>query len=95
MVENVIEVEEPDMLIMSPVCGPLSRTQTLTPFGKRRNQEEGLLSEVEEAKRMVTWCCRLAQKQAKKGRRFIMPCSSLAPQCFSILSLLDCWRAPN
>lgn len=59
---------DPDLLIVSPPCGPLSRLQACAPMAKRRNPEQ-FLQEVKEAKAMIAWRCKLAYKQRARGRR--------------------------
>ena len=68
--EMAVELGDPDLLILSPPCGPLSRLQACTPMEKRQNPER-FRREVIEAKAMIAWCCKLAMRQIARGRYFL------------------------
>ena len=72
--EMTIEMVAPDVLCMSPPCGPLSIMQQMTPEAKRIDPEQHA-REVREAKSMMRWCARLAMKQVQAGRDFVFESS--------------------
>ena len=80
--EKMIDNRKPDLLIMCPPCGPLSALQNLTPPEKRKNPE-GHEREVLEAKAMVRWCFRMAEKQVEGGRHYLFE-SSKTSKAWSI-----------
>jgi len=67
--EELIALTLPDVLVMTPPCGPLSRLQQCTPLEKRRNLEEHM-ADVENAVDMVRWCLRQANKQLAVGKHY-------------------------
>ena len=80
--EKMVETRKPDLLILCPPCGPLSALQNLTPPEKRKNPE-GYEREVLEAKSMVRWCFKMAEKQIQGGRHYLFE-SSKTSKAWSI-----------
>ncbi|CAK9013225.1 unnamed protein product [Durusdinium trenchii] len=72
---DLIEEEEPDLMILSPPCGPLSRLQNSTPPWKRADPEQRE-RDVIEARAMVAWCTRIARDRMRKGKYFIFESSA-------------------
>ena len=72
---DLIEEEEPDLMILSPPCGPLSRLQNSTPPWKRADPEQHE-RDVIEARAMVAWCTRIARDRMRKGKYFIFESSA-------------------
>ena len=72
--EVTVEMVAPDVLCMSPPCGPLSILQQMIPESKRVHPERHA-QEVREAKSMVRWCARLAMRQVQQGRDFVFESS--------------------
>ena len=70
-----LDEEDPDLVIMSPPCGPLSRLQNSTPPWRRNDLAEFNKSIV-EAKAMVARCTRIAKDRMRKGRLFLFESSS-------------------
>ncbi|CAK9010135.1 unnamed protein product, partial [Durusdinium trenchii] len=72
---DLIVEEEPDLMILSPPCGPLSRLQNSTPPWKRADPEQHE-RDVIEARAMVAWCTRIARDRVRKGKYFIFESSA-------------------
>eukprot|EP00435_Cladocopium_sp_Y103_P015753 s1700_g3.t2 len=68
--EQILEFSPPDVLVLTPPCGPLSRLQSLNPLECRRDPE-GFLREQAEAKEMVKWCLKLANRQLALGKHYV------------------------
>ena len=74
---------------MTPPCGPLSRMQNTTPDHKRRDLEAHHNShhkEVEEAKAMVHWCIKMAERQLSLGKHYFFE-SSQGSQAWNLEKL--------
>ena len=72
--EEIIDLVNPDLVLMCPPCGPLSPLQQRTPPDKRI----GPIAhehEVQEATQMVRWCCKIAKRQLEHGKHFIFEAS--------------------
>ena len=68
--EETVKCVDPDLLTMCPPCGPLSRMQNLTPDHQRVNLPQHQ-KEIEQAKMMVIWCLRGAERQIQQGRDYL------------------------
>ena len=79
-----LEKFDPDLTIMSPPCGPLSRLQNSTPPWRRQDIEQFNREKV-EAKAMVAWCARIARDRMRKGRLFVFESSKTSAS----------WREPG
>ena len=73
-VEEQLALSPPDVLVMTPPCGPLSRMQQCTPKEKRVDPE-AFEKEVREAQNMVKWCLKLAEKQLALGLHYVFESS--------------------
>lgn len=73
--EQIINWTMPDVLVLTPPCGPLSLLQNLNPMEKRKDPQ-AFLAEVEQAKDMVRWCLKLAERQLAAGKDYIFEASS-------------------
>ena len=83
--EEIIALADPDLLVMSPPCGPLSRLQECTPMHKRVDPQQ-FQREVVEAKVMVGWCARLARERAMRGKSFVLE-SSHTSEAWTLVSM--------
>ena len=72
--EQMIDMIQPDLLIMTPPCGPLSRLQQMTP-DDRRIDLPAFQHEVATAVAMVEWCLSLAEKQLAAGHHYLFESS--------------------
>lgn len=72
--EQIIEWSPPDILVLTPPCGPLSRFQNMQPLDRRVDLEQHL-KEVIEAKEMVKWCLCMANKQLALGKHYVFEAS--------------------
>ena len=72
--EETVKCVDPDLLTMCPPCGPLSRMQNLTPDHQRVDLMQHQ-KEVDQAKMMVIWCLRGAERQIQKGHDFLFESS--------------------
>eukprot|EP00435_Cladocopium_sp_Y103_P001390 s2644_g1.t1 len=72
--EQIISWTVPDVLVLTPPCGPLSLLQNLNPMEKRRDPQ-AFIQEVEQAKEMVRWCLRLAERQLLIGKDYLFEAS--------------------
>ena len=68
--EETVKCVDPDLLTMCPPCGPLSRMQNLTPDHQRVNLPQHQ-KEIEQAKMMVIWCLRGAERQIQQGHDYL------------------------
>lgn len=78
--EMAIEMSDPDLLIMSPPCCPLSRQLACTPMNKRKNPKR-FCREAAEAKAMVLQ----VSIQADETRQALR---------LRIIATSDAWRQP-
>ena len=67
--EQILEFSPPDVLIMTPPCGPLSRLQALHSLESRKDPE-AYVREKWIAIEMVKWCLKLANKQFALGKHY-------------------------
>ena len=67
--EQILQWSPPDVLVLTPPCGPLSRLQALHPLESRRDPQ-AFLMEKEMAKDMVRWCLKLAHRQLVLGKHY-------------------------
>ena len=72
--EEIIDLVNPDLVLMCPPCGPLSPLQQCTPPDKRIDPIAHE-HEVQEATQMVRWCCKIAKRQLEHGKHFIFEAS--------------------
>ena len=72
--EEAIELMDPDVLLICPPCGPLSKLQNLTPASKRLDPE-AFAREQRIAGMMVDWSVRMALKQLSRGKDYIFESS--------------------
>eukprot|EP00435_Cladocopium_sp_Y103_P051560 s1160_g16.t1 len=91
--EQILAFSPPDVLVMTPPCGPLSRLQSLHALEDRRDPE-AFLQEVEMAKGMVRWCLRMAHKQLVLGKHYVFE-SSDGSKAWSLDEMLDFVRTYN
>eukprot|EP00438_Fugacium_kawagutii_P020699 Skav229155 [mRNA] locus=scaffold2275:264912:272030:- [translate_table: standard] len=68
--EEVIDIIDPDVLLLCPPCGPLSKLQNLTPMDKRIDPE-GFERDQRRAALMVAWCVELALKRLRRGKHYV------------------------
>ena len=72
--EEQLALSPPDVLVMTPPCGPLSRMQQMTPEEKRKDPD-AFFWEVQQAEGMVKWCLRMAEKQLALGLHYLFESS--------------------
>eukprot|EP00435_Cladocopium_sp_Y103_P011882 s2377_g3.t1 len=94
--EQILEFSPPDVLVMTPPCGPLSRLQSLHPIEDRRDPE-AFKREVYEAMGMVAWCLKLANKQLALGKHYLFESSngSKAWSQKEMIEFVEKWRHPQ
>ena len=69
-----LSLSPPDILVMTPPCGPLSRLQQCTPED-RRVDPQAHEKEVRQAQEMVKWCLKMAEKQLSLGLHYLFESS--------------------
>ena len=94
--EEQLALSPPDVLVMTPPCGPLSRLQQCTPEEKRTNPEM-FQREVERAEAMVRWCLRMAERQLSLGLHYLFESSqtSKAWTMEEMRRFQDWWQHPS
>ena len=93
--EEQLALSPPDVLVMTPPCGPLSRLQQCTPEEKRKDPE-AFEKEVRVAKDMVRWCLKMAEKQLALGLHYLFE-SSQTSQAWTLEEMqafINWWRHP-
>eukprot|EP00434_Breviolum_minutum_P039141 symbB.v1.2.034744.t1/scaffold4544.1/size38254/1 len=93
--EERLALSPPDILVMTPPCGPLSRLQQCTPEEKRRDPE-AFRKEIENAKAMIRWCLKLAEKQLAMGLHYLFESSqtSAAWSMEEMKKFQEWWQHP-
>ena len=93
--EEQLSLSPPDVLVMTPPCGPLSRLQQCTPEDKRVNPEVHE-REVKQAKDMVRWCLKMAEKQLALGLHYLFESSqtSKAWTMEEMQKFIEWWKPP-
>ena len=93
--EEQLALSPPDILVMTPPCGPLSRLQQCTPEEKRRDPE-AFRKEIENAKAMIRWCLKLAEKQLAMGLHYLFESSqtSAAWSMEEMKKFQEWWQHP-
>lgn len=72
--EYALRVIEPDLTVLSPPCGPLSRLQNLTKDENRKDLS-GHLLDVKHAQGMVKWSLGVAEFQIARGKEYVFESS--------------------
>ena len=93
--EEQLALSPPDVLVMTPPCGPLSRMQQCTPEEKRVDPE-AFQMEVKQAENMVKWCLKLAEKQLALGLHYLFE-SSQTSRAWSLDEMRrfqEWWKPP-
>lgn len=82
--EQILEFSPPDVLVLTPPCGPLSRLQALRPLETRRDPQK-FIEEQETAKAMVRWCLKMASRQLALVKHYF----------FEAANGCQTWRMPE
>ena len=94
--EQILEFSPPDVLVMTPPCGPLSKLQALHPLESRKDPE-AFLREQWEAKEIVKWCLKLANRQLALGKHYMFE-SSHGSQAWTVDEMqrfVEQWHHPQ
>eukprot|EP00435_Cladocopium_sp_Y103_P050503 s1907_g15.t1 len=94
--EQIIAFSPPDVLVMTPPCGPLSRLQALNPLENRIDPQK-FIEEQETAKAMVRWCLKMANRQMALGKHYFFE-SSNGSKTWSLpemLEFVNTWHHPQ
>lgn len=94
--EELLDLTMPDVLVMTPPCGPLSRLQQCTPLEKRVDVEQHL-DEVQTAVEMIKWCLKRAEKQLAVGKHYLLE-STASGEAWDIQEMrafCHCYRHPQ
>jgi hypothetical protein len=93
---QILQLSPPDVLVMTPPCGPLSRLQAMHPLEARRGPE-AVIREQEMAKAMVRWCLKLANRQLALGKHYLFESSngSKAWSLEEMLEFVETWKHPQ
>ena len=93
--EEQLSLSPPDVLVMTPPCGPLSRMQNCTPDDKRKDLETHE-AEVRQAMDMVKWCLKMAEKQLAMGLHYLFESSqtSKAWSMDEMKKFIEWWSPP-
>ena len=94
--EEKLALSPPDILVMTPPCGPWSRLQQCTPEEKRVDPE-AFQREVEKAQSMVKWCLKMAERQLALGLHYLFE-SSQTSRAWSMPEMKkfqDWWKHPS
>ena len=66
--EKLIEEQQPQLLIGSPMCTAFSNIQNLH---KAKRDPQIVAAEIEKARVHLKWCCKLYQRQIDRGAYFL------------------------
>ena len=94
--EQIIEFTMPDVLVMTPPCGPLSRLQALHRLEDRKDPD-GFLQEQAMAMEMVKWCLKMANRQLAMSKHYFFESSngSKAWSMDEMLAFVQRWHHPQ
>ena len=93
--EQIIAFSPPDVLVLTPPCGPLSRLQALHPLETRVDPQK-FIEEQETAKAMMKWCLKMAHRQLVLGKHYFFEATNgcMTWRMPEMLEFQETWRHP-